>query len=49
MENKVELSLFISKLKDSKTTREKMLAYMDCMNEDQMNRLLSMAELIFTR
>ena len=49
MEKKTEHSLSLPNFKEAKTSREKILAYMDCMNEIQIKRLLSMAEMIFTR
>lgn len=49
MEKKTELSSSLPNLKEAKTSREKILAYIDCMSENQLKRLLSMAEMIFTR
>lgn len=49
MEKKTESPQSLPNLKNAKTPREKILAYMNCMNETQLKKLLSMAEMIFTR
>lgn len=49
MDKKSDIASSLPMLKDAKTPREKVMAYMDCMTEHQIERLLSMAELIFTR